>query len=300
MKLARIRRAIAIAMLGTLGIAAAGCMILEAKERELVYRPVREYARTPKDVGLAFDDVWIDVQREAGEGSERVHAWWVPAARINAPAVLYLHGIRWSLGNNLFRIARWHALGFNVLAIDYRGFGRSDGELPSETQIYADARAAWREMARRVPPNALRFVYGHSLGAAVALDVAANVDDAAGVIAEAGFTSLADVVAESSYSALSLMVTQKFDALARAKSLRAPALFMHGTADRLIPPAMTERLFEAAPEPKKLHLIQGANHGNWTGAGLDDYRRVVLQFVESARDHRSKRPATPRTVSAGR
>jgi alpha-beta hydrolase superfamily lysophospholipase len=299
MKLATARRAIAVGLLGLVGVAAAGCVILEAKERELVYRPVRDYVRTPASMGLAFEDVWIDVARESGDGRERVHAWWLPASRPDAPSVLYLHGIRWSLGNNLFRIARWHALGFNVLAIDYRGFGRSDGELPSETQIYADARAAWTEMARRTPEGALRFIYGHSLGAAVALDLAASVDDAAGVIAEAGFTSLADVVAES-YAPLNFIVTQKFDALARAKSLRAPALFMHGTADRLVPHAMTEKLFASAPQPKRLHLIVGGNHGNWNGAGLDDYRRVVLEFIESAREHFARRAAHARPArSAG-
>jgi uncharacterized protein len=283
MRAARIRRGFAIALAAMLGIGITGCMILEAKERELLYRPMRDYGRTPADVGLAFEEVWIDVAREGGEGNERVHAWWLPSGKPGGPAILYLHGIRWSLGNNLFRIVRWRELGFNVLAIDYRGFGRSDGELPSETQIYADARAAWSELARREPRAELRFIYGHSLGAAVALELAATVDNAAGVIAEAGFTSVADVVAEN-YAPLNLLVSQKFDALAKAKLLKAPALFVHGTADRFVPPVMSEKLYEAAPQPKKLHMIEGANHGNWNGAGLDEYRRVIHEFVRAARE----------------
>lgn len=263
-------------------LASAGCVILEAKERELVYRPVREYARTPASLGLAYEDLWIDVARAEGDGRERVHAWWLPAARPDAPAILYLHGIRWSLGNNLFRIARWRELGFAVLAIDYRGFGRSDGELPSEAQIYADASAAWAELVRREPRRERRFIYGHSLGAAVALDLASRIDGAAGVIAEAGFTSLADVVAES-YAPLGALMTQRFDALQRVRTLKMPSLFMHGTADRLVPPAMSEALYAAAPQPKRLHWIQGGNHGNWNGAGLDAYRRAVLEFVGDAR-----------------
>jgi cephalosporin-C deacetylase-like acetyl esterase len=95
---------------------------------------VREYARTPADLGLRFEDLWIDVAHESGNGTQRLHAWWVPAAKRDAPAILYLHGVRWSLGNNLTRIARWSELGFAVLAIDYRGFGRSDGDLPSEVR----------------------------------------------------------------------------------------------------------------------------------------------------------------------
>ena len=283
MRLASIRRGLAIALATLLGVAVAGCMILESKERELLYRPMRDYGRTPADMGLAFEELWIDVAREGADGNERVHAWWLPSAKPGGPAILYLHGIRWSLGNNLFRIARWQALGFNVLAIDYRGFGRSDGELPSETQIYADARAAWSELGRREPRPELRFIYGHSLGAAVALELAANVDNAAGVIAEAGFTSIADLVSEN-YAPLNLLVSQRFDALARAKQLKAPSLFIHGTADRFVPPIMSEKLYAAAPQPKKLHMIEGANHGNWNGAGLDEYARVIHEFVRAARE----------------
>ena len=299
MRAGRFGQGIAIALAVLLGTGVTGCMILEAKERELLYRPMRDYGRSPADLGLAFEEVWIDVAREEGDGSERVHAWWLASGKPDAPAILYLHGIRWSLGNNLFRIARWRELGFDVLAIDYRGFGRSDGELPSEAQIYADARAAWNELARRVPHPELRFIYGHSLGAAVALELGATVDNAAGVIAEAGFTSVSDVIAES-YAPLNFLVTQKFDALTRAKALKAPALFMHGTADRFVPPAMSQRLFEAAPQPKQLHLIEGANHGNWNGAGLDEYRRVVREFVAGARARMMQKlrmPVAPRTAS---
>jgi hypothetical protein len=273
-------------------VGATGCAYLEAKERELVYRPVRDSVRTPADVGLRYDEVWIDVTRDDG-AKERIHAWWLPAARADAPAVLYLHGVRWSLGNNLFRLNRWHQLGFNVLAIDYRGFGRSDGELPSEPQIHADARAAWVELVRREPRADMRFIYGHSLGAAVALDLAAHAEGATGVIAEAGFTSLPDVVAGTN-RAVSLLVTQRFDSLSRVRELKVPSLFVHGTADNVVPPAMSEALYAAAPEPKRLLMIEGANHGNWNGVGLDDWARAIDEFVGVARSaHRA------RTMAAG-
>jgi len=294
----RLRTIAIVAIAAMLAVGATGCMILEVKERELLYRPMRDYARTPTDVGLAYEDVWINVANDPDERNERVHAWWVPAAKAGAPAILYLHGIRWSLGNNLFRIARWRELGFNVLAIDYRGFGKSDGELPSELQIYADARAAWQELSRREPRVERRFIYGHSLGAAVAIELGATVDDAAGVIAEAGFTSIADLVAQS-YAPLDLLVSQRFDALARARALKAPALFIHGTADRFVPPAMSEKLFAVAPNPKKLHMIEGANHGNWNGAGLEEYQRVVLEFVTSAQQ-RLRAPAAGANASTTR
>jgi uncharacterized protein len=277
----RLQRSGFVALLALVVAATAGCVFLEVKERELVYRAVRDDARTPASAGLAFEEVWLGVARVDGPGDERIHAWWVPATE-SSPTILYLHGVRWSLGNNVFRIARLHELGFNVLAIDYRGFGSSDGDLPSETQVYADARAAWAEVQRREPRADQRFIYGHSLGAAVALDLAASTDGAAGVIADSGFTTLADVVSEKYFPA-GLLLTQRFDALTRAGELRMPALFVHGTADRFVPPSMSERLYAAAPEPKRLLMIEGATHSNYGGVGLDDYRRAIEDFVGVAR-----------------
>ncbi len=270
-----------LAVVAAVSLGSAGCAYLESKERELVFRPVRDYARTPADLGLAHEELWLAVPRLDGSGEERVHGWWLPAARPAAPTLLYLHGVRWSLGNNLFRIARWRELGFNVLAIDYRGFGRSDGELPSEAQIQADARAAWVEVRRREPREDRRFIYGHSLGAAVALELAAGERGAAGVIAEAGFTSLSDVVAERSLP-VGALLTQRFDALDRARALTIPSLFIHGTADSVVPSAMSEQLYAAAPTPKRLLLIDGGSHSNFNGTGLTEVRRAVAEFVDLA------------------
>jgi fermentation-respiration switch protein FrsA (DUF1100 family) len=264
-----------------LSASAAGCMVLEAKERELVYRPVREYVRTPADQGFAYEDVWLTVARGVEGGTERVHGWWLPAGAADAPTLLYLHGTRWSLGNNLFRIARFHRLGFNVLAIDYRGFGRSDGDLPSEEQIRADARVAWQEVVRREQRADQRFIYGHSLGAAVAIELGATQDGAAGVIAESGFTSLADVVADRNWP-VGMLMTQRFDALAQVPHLRAPVLFVHGTADTVVPAAMTQRMFAAAPEPKRMLLIEGGGHSNFGELAADEYQRTLTEFVELA------------------
>jgi pimeloyl-ACP methyl ester carboxylesterase len=271
------------AVLAVVGTATAGCAYLESKERELVYRPVREYSRTPTDLGLRFDDVWLAVAGDEGAGDQHIHGWWLPAADAGAPTLLYLHGVRWSLGNNLFRIARWRELGFNVLAIDYRGFGRSDGEMPSEEQIRADARAGWAELRRRETRADQRFIYGHSLGAAVALGLAAADDSATGVIAEAGFTSLPDVIADRKLP-IGALLTQRFDALEATRTLHVPALFIHGTADTIVPPRMSEELYAAAAGEKRLLLVEGGSHSNLSGAGRAETRQAVAEFVDRARE----------------
>jgi pimeloyl-ACP methyl ester carboxylesterase len=277
---------------------ASGCAALDVKQRELIFRPVKEYSGSPADYGLAFEELWLDVPRAEGAGAERVHGWWIAAGVPDAPSVLYLHGARWSLGGNLFRIARWQRMGFNVLAIDYRGFGRSDGELPSEAQAYADALAGWEALKAREPRPARRFVYGHSLGGAVAIDLAARRPDMAGLIVESSFTSIRDMAETTKYGFLpvGLILTQRFDSLAKVGKLAVPVLFVHGTSDRFVPPAMSERLHAAAPGPKRLLLVEGGGHSNVSGVAFDAYRRAIEDLVASAGRTAVAATATPAIV----
>jgi uncharacterized protein len=281
-----------VAVAATVAVAA-GCSALDTKQRELIFRPVKDAGATPADYSLAFEDVWLKLPTLEGAAAERVHGWWIPAGSAEAPSVLYLHGARWSLGNNLFRIARWHRMGFNVLAIDYRGFGASDGALPSEDLAYADAKAAWTELKRREPHADRRFVFGHSLGSAVAIELAAASDDLAGLIVESSFTSIREMADAVGYGYLpmNLVLTQRFDSLAKVAKLRVPVMFVHGTSDRWVPAAMSERLYAAAPEPKRVVLIAGAGHSNASGLAFDDYRRAVLEFVKLARARVASAPS---------
>jgi uncharacterized protein len=119
----------------------------------------------------------FDIPVNDGADAQRIHAWWWPAENPNAPAVLYLHGTRWSLTGQVFRLEQLRDFGFSVLAIDYRGFGESDGDQPSERTVYEDAHAAWDWLVARQPDPARRFIYGHSLGGAVAVDLAASLSE---------------------------------------------------------------------------------------------------------------------------
>jgi hypothetical protein len=291
----RFTRSLAIA-LAAVTLTAGGCAYLDVKQREWIFRPQRDVHATPADVGLRYDEVWLTVPGATPEG-ERVHGWWIPAAEAHAPTMLYLHGARWSLANNVQRIGRLHRMGFSVLAIDYRGFGRSDGDLPSEALAYADAQAAWHELRRLEPDPARRFVYGHSLGGAVAIELAARNDDVGGVIVESSFTSMRDMADALGYTSFPVdgLLTQRFDSLAKVPSVKAPILFVHGTSDRFVPPAMTERLYAAAHEPKRLLLIENGNHGNSSGVGYENYLAAVRELVDMA-----KRTIATRTAAPGR
>jgi alpha-beta hydrolase superfamily lysophospholipase len=268
------------ALLSTLPLLiAAGCGQLSQKERELTFRIEPGVARWYS--GLPAGVVETDLRVPADGRAQRVHAWWWPAERRNAPAVLYLHGARWNLTGQLFRIEQLRDFGFSVLAIDYRGFGKSDGKLPSEQTVYEDARIAWEHLAQLQPDATRRFIYGHSLGGAVAIDLAAHLRDApgrqaAGLIVESSFTSLADVARSLSYPwlPLQLLMSQKFDSVGKIARVDMPVLIVHGEDDRYVSPRFSERLYAAAPGRKRLLMIEGGSHNNSMRLGRAAYRQA--------------------------
>jgi alpha-beta hydrolase superfamily lysophospholipase len=274
---------------------AAGCAYVDTKQRELIFRAERDVHSTPAAYGLAFEEIWLTVAGEADGARERVHGWWIPGPDATASTLLYLHGARRNISDNLFRIQRLQRMGFAVLAIDYRGFGRSDGELPSEAQAYEDAQAAWRHLRLLEPDARRRFVYGHSLGGAVAIELATRNDDVAGLIVESTFTSMADMAEKMGYGGLQLVLTQRFDSMAKVAAVKSPILFVHGTSDRFVPAEMSERLYAAAPEPKRLLLVENGNHGNASAVAFEKYRAAVRDLLALVRD------GPPRaSASAGR
>ena len=127
----RFRAALALAFLS---LSLAGCAALELKERELLFRPTREVAGWYSGMPEGVQEIYLAVGRP--DDPERIHAWWWPADDPGAPVVFYLHGVRWNLTGHLNRMSQLRRFGFSVFAIDYRGFGKSDGEMPSEASVY--------------------------------------------------------------------------------------------------------------------------------------------------------------------
>ncbi|WP_276488747.1 alpha/beta hydrolase [Ectopseudomonas mendocina] len=257
-----------------------GCAKLEQTERELVFRIEPGTARWFSGLPAGLEEVHL--QSPALGTNESLHAWWWPAARKDAPALLYLHGSRWNLTGQLFRIEQLHALGFSVLAVDYRGFGQSRGALPSERSVYQDALIAWEHLARLQPEADKRFIYGHSLGGAVAVNLAheltgENRAQAAGLIVESSFTNLGDVAAAVTNTSLPVrwLLSQEFDSLSKIGEVGIPVLIAHGRDDRYVPSRFSEALFDAASEPKQLLLIEGANHNNGLRMAGNSYRQAL-------------------------
>jgi pimeloyl-ACP methyl ester carboxylesterase len=270
----------------------AGCSTLDYKQREWIFQP-SDRAWGNAQAAPDMQDVWIDFQSQAEDAPARLHALWLPAAtqpnlpmalpaehQANGPPVLlYLHGARWNVNGSAQRIRRMQEMGFSVLAIDYRGFGKSSAGLPSEATAAEDAQAAWDWLAQRFP-NRSRYVFGHSLGGAIAIDLATRIPDASGVIVEGTFTNIADVVSSFKWGWLpvSMFITQRFESIEKVKSIRAPLLVVHGSEDSLIPAALGRRLFNAAKGPKQFVLVEGGSHYSTNSVGEAQYRTALHQL----------------------
>ncbi len=255
-----------------------GCAVLDEQQRKWILMPSESSTRWWGGSTDGMDEVWIThPSREAGT-DVKLHALWLPqAGRPDAPVLLYLHGARRTVEGSAFRIRHLHELGFSVLAIDYRGFGRSSDALPGEDEVHEDARAAWDWLARTYPGRP-RYLYGHSLGGAVAVRLASEVDDAAGLVVEGSFTSIPDVFRTLQWGWLPItpLITQRFDAASHIDRVRAPLVVVHGSADRLISPELGRALYERAPvAAKRFVLVEGGTHYSTSGMGRAQVREAM-------------------------
>ena len=257
----------------------AGCATLEEQQRKWIFMPASSSSAMPAWWGgqtEGMDDVWIEhVSAETGK-PVKLHGLWLANPRPDAPVMLYLHGARRNVAGSAFRIRHMQELGFSVLAVDYRGFGQSTDELPSETMVYEDARAAWAWLEREHPGRD-RYIFGHSLGGAIAVQLATEVSDSKGLIVEGTFTSIPDVFQTFKWGWLPItpLITQRFESANKIAKVKTPVLVVHGSVDALIRPELGRALFDKAVAPKRFVLVEGGTHYSTNGAGLAQYREAL-------------------------
>ena len=272
----------------------AGCVALDERQRNWIFQPSDRTWSGGALAAKGMDDVWIDFNARDDSAANphpvRLHGLWLAAdgsrtatsaanASDKSPVLLYLHGARYNVTGSAPRIRRMQELGFSVLAIDYRGFGKSTSELPSEASAYEDARAAWDWLAKKYP-NRPRYIFGHSLGGPIAINLATEVTDESGTIVEGTFTSIADVVGSSQWGwmPVSLLITQRFDAVRKVAKIGSPLLVVHGGEDHLILPDLGRKLFAAAAEPKLFVLVEGGSHHDTNQVGQPQYKAALAQL----------------------
>ncbi|MDP3534801.1 MAG: alpha/beta hydrolase [Halomonas sp.] len=234
--------------------------LMWAFQERLLYLPNagREHIATPSDRGLVWEAVTLNT-----EDNVALDAWWVPAPNPRA-SLLFFHGNAGNISHRLESIAQFQRLGLSVLIIDYRGYGRSEGS-PSEAGTALDARAAWQWLRDEGNETDEIVVFGRSLGAAVAAELAASLEEhhaaPAAVILESPFRSVPEL-AQQLYPFLPARWLARIDYPVESyvTQISAPLLVIHSRDDEIIPFTQGEAVYQAAQEPKQLLEIQGGHN----------------------------------------
>ena len=261
---------------GYVAVMAAVLALIWTMQRRFMYFPASEVP-TPGDIGLTDVE---PVTFETIDGLEL--GGWFFAASGPSPrvTVLVFNG---NAGNRAHRgplAAALHRHGFQVLLVDYRGYGGNPGA-PSENGLAADGRAARVYLARRPDVDRSRLVYfGESLGTAVAVDLAVEHPPAA-LVLRSPFTSLGDL-GQYHYPFLPvrLLLRDRFAAIDQIRRIRVPLLVIVGGHDRIVPIDNSRRLYEAAMFPKTLLVLPDADHNDDELLAGDEMIQAIVRFLQ--------------------
>ena len=243
-------------------------------QASFIFQPSPIVDATPADFGVRFAKIVLPI------GGSRLTGWWVPAENPQAATLLYMHGNANNVGANAQEVVGFHRAGLNVFIFDYRGYGESTGGPPREQLAYEDAERAWTYLVseRRISPATIA-IYGHSLGSAVAVDLASKHPEAGALVVEGVVLSIADIASEMRVGRVlpvRLILTERFDAISKIGSVRIPTLILEGGDDR---PLRAQRLYDTARDPKQLAIIPGGGHEDSAGMNPTAYFGALNSFL---------------------
>jgi hypothetical protein len=205
------------------------CLLVWQGSWQLLYHPSAPIASTPASADIAFSDIAFGASEA---GIPRLQGWWIPAvpgARNGRFTAIYLHGASGNLGNSIDALGRLHSAGLNVLAFDYRGYGKSQFVRPSEAHWREDANSALQYLTgtRHIAPQTIVLV-GNGLGANLALEIAAAHPELAGAVLEQPLVNPANAIFNDPRAHLvpaHILVNDRWDSSAAAADLLIPSLW---------------------------------------------------------------------------
>ena len=247
-------------------------LLMYSLQSNLVYHPQNDIYATPSSVGLSYEEVTFKT-----EDNIDLHGWFLPNDTANI-TVLYFHGNAGNIAGRIQTMQLLHNLGLQAFIFDYRGYGKSSG-VPTEHGTYRDAKAAWQYLRtnRNIPAGNI-VVMGRSLGGAVGAWLAARQNPAAAII-ESTFTSAADFGADLyPWLPVRWIIKYEYNTLQNIQQIKVPLFMAHSRDDRVVPFSHSQKLLQAASEPKIFVELEGSHgSGFWeTGA---KYRDSLQQFL---------------------
>jgi len=247
------------------------CGLMYIFQRRLQYFPDSGPVPTPRRTGL--EDITLTTSDDL-----KIKAWYWPGKRDTATLLIF-HGNAGHRGHRFDWVQGFHARGWGIFLLDYRGYGGSEGS-PSEEGFGKDADAAADFLAARGVKKVV--YYGRSIGAGVALPLAARRPPAA-LIIEAGAAAFVEVAKKAyPFMPVGWLMKDRFDSRPLLDRITCPGLFIHGSDDRIVPTALGKELYEAYPAAKELYTVEGAGHNDtsWVD-GNGYYERIDAWLKET-------------------
>lgn len=261
-----LKRGVVVALRTTAITVAAVIALLMIFEDRLIYFPAKD------GVGPSpGEEVWLTTADQV-----KIHGWYLPHPEARA-TILHLHGNAGNLEDRRDLVRRLHGLRVNVMAIDFRGYGKSEGT-PNESGVYADSRAAYDWLLKKTAADRI-VLHGESLGAGPACELAATLP-CGGLIVQSAFTSAPDMAPRVLPWFPKFLVRTRFDNREKVARITCQKLFIHSRRDEIIPFDMGEKLFAAAAEPKECEWFSSGGHNDLTISYPQKYYSRLAKFLE--------------------
>ncbi|MDH5563210.1 MAG: alpha/beta hydrolase [Nitrospirota bacterium] len=224
--------------------------------------------------GLPLEEVWLPVDEVV-----TIFGWFVESGP-TSPVLLWCHGNAGNVSHRVENMRQLYQRGFSLFIFDYRGYGRSTG-VPSEVGLYQDALAAYDYLIhqRRIASERL-ILFGRSLGATVAGEVAVK-RPVPGLIVEGAFPSIQAMSDEHFWGVPARwLMDMEFNLAEKVDALHVPLLVIHGERDSIVPMALGRQVFDAAHKPKQWYVVSGAEHNDVPFVGGEPYFREIDTFIQ--------------------
>ena len=244
----------------------------------LFYLPTRDQPQTPARWNFAYEDVDF----ESADGTP-LHGWFLPArAARPVGTVVFSHGNTGSLGHHIGFVMWFVEAGYHVFMYDYRGFGKSGGEVDRRGMI-EDVQAAFQYVGARRDVDAQRLVsYGHSMGGAKSITAMAEArpEGLRAVIIDGTFSSYREMARVFAGDLGVNLTTDRYSPIAHVAGLSpVPLLVVHGVRDEVVPIAQGRKIYEAAGNPKTLFDVADGRHGDSLARDRGAYRKKTLAWL---------------------
>ncbi|PLX26638.1 hypothetical protein C0583_06405 [Candidatus Parcubacteria bacterium] len=194
--------------------------------------------------------------------------------------VVFFHGNGGNISGRVWQFLFNERLGLNTLMIDYRGYGKSEGKIKKEENLYLDAKVAWEYLVeeKKIDPSDI-IIWGRSLGGAMAIDLATKVDNKA-LIVESSYSSILNMKRKYYHYVPDFFAKYKMKSDEKIGKVNSPVLIIHSREDEMIDFENAERLFEMAEEPKTFFELKGG-HNEGMFLSEEEYFEEVSRFLAS-------------------